>query len=235
MSVTGKEVNLKFQEIKKRKSFEQFNLNRKLPPIETYKDVDWATASDQKFVEIAFGRSEVGGIYGNEALLLAKAYQDLNAKFTVEIGRMNGISTRVLGALCKGNDGELISFDGASAKGVQSKLELMNLHKNVKLKEGWVPWIEPDFSWDIDFLFIDGDHTYISILVDYHYFNYFVKTGGYIAVHDMNMAESQQAMKNIMKRDRLEHICTVGRLGLYKKIAKREEKYFEIIKRGKND
>jgi hypothetical protein len=122
-----------------------------------------------------------------------------------------------------------------SAKGVQTKLESMNLHKNVKLKEGWVPWIKPDFSWDIDFLFIDGDHTYISILVDYHYFNYFVKKGGYIAVHDMNMAESQQAMKHIMKRDKLKHICTVGRLGLYKKTAKREEKYFEIIKRGKND
>lgn len=231
MSVEAREVNLKFQEIRNRKSFKQFNLNKKLPPIETYKDVDWSTAGDQKFVEIAFGRSEVGGIYGNEALLLTKAYHDLNPKFTVEIGRMNGISTRVLAALCKGNGGKMISFDGMTAKGVQRKLKLMKLEKNVTLVEGWVPWIEPDSSWDIDFLFIDGDHTYMSILVDYHYFNYFVKKGGYIAFHDMNMKDSQRAVKDIMERDPLEHICTVGRLGLYKKLSKREEKYFEIVKR----
>ena len=231
MSVTAQDVNLKFQEIKKRKSFKQFNLNKQLPPIETYKDVDWSTAGDQKFVEIAFGRSEVGGIYGNEALLLAKAYQELNPKFTVEIGRMNGISTRLLAALCRGNGGKMVSFDGLSAVGVHLKLQLMNLEKNVELVEGWVPWITPDFSWDIDFLFIDGDHTYMSILVDYHYFNYFVKKGGYIAFHDMNMKESQQAVKDIMKRDPLKHICTVGRLGLYQKLSEREEKYFEIVKR----
>ncbi|MHA1816266.1 MAG: class I SAM-dependent methyltransferase [Candidatus Heimdallarchaeaceae archaeon] len=232
MSVTAKDVNSKFAEIKKRESFKEFNLNKLLPPIETYRDVDWSTAGDQKFVEIVFGRSEVGGIYGNEGLLLAKAYQELNPKFTIEIGRMNGISTRLLAALCKGNGGKMVSFDGLSAKGVQGKLELMNLDKYVTLVEGWVPWIKPDFSWDIDFLFIDGDHTYISILVDYHYFNYFVKKGGYIAIHDMNMKESQEAMQNIMSRDKLEHICSVGRLGIYKKTVEREEKYFEIIKRG---
>ncbi|MCK5604640.1 class I SAM-dependent methyltransferase [Candidatus Pacearchaeota archaeon] len=228
---TGKDINLKFQEIRNRKSFKQFNLNKQLPPIETYKDVDWSTAGDQKFVEIVFGRSEVGGIHGNEALLLTKAYKDLNPKLTVEIGRMNGLSTRLLAALCKSNGGNLISFDGLSGIGVLRKLELMKLEKNVKLVEGWVPWIKPDFSWDVDFLFIDGDHTYMSILVDYHYFNYFVKKGGYIAFHDMNMKDSQKAVKDIMGRDPLEHICTVGRLGLYKKLSEREEKYFEIVKR----
>jgi predicted O-methyltransferase YrrM len=228
---TARDINLKFREIQKRKSFEKFNLHKKLPPIETYRDVDWSKAGDQKYIEIAFGRSEVGGIYGNEALLLVKAYQELNPKLTIEIGRMNGISTRVLAALCKSNGGRLISFDGMTSKAVKRKLKSMNLEDNVNLIEGWIPWITPDFSWDIDFLFIDGDHTYISILVDYHYFNYFVKKGGYIAFHDMNMRESQEAVKNIMSRDPLEHVCTVGRLGLYKKLSERKEKYFEIVKR----
>jgi hypothetical protein len=59
-----------------------------------------------------------------------------------------------------------------------------------------------------------------------------VKKGGYIAIHDMNMRDSQRALKDIMMRDQLQHVCTVGRLGIYKKVAEREEKYFEIIKRG---
>ena len=229
--INGKDKALKFQEIRNRKSFKQFNLNKDLPPIETYKDVDWATAEDQKFVEIAFGRSEIGGIHGNEGLLLTKAYQDLNPKLTIEVGRFYGVSTRILAALCKGNGGHLISFDGLPGIGVERKLKVMNLDKNATLIDGWVPWIKPDFSWDIDFLFIDGDHTYMSILVDYHYFNYFVKKGGYIAIHDMNMGDSQRAIKDIMSRDPLEHICTVGRLGLYKKLSERSEKYFEIVKR----
>ena len=231
--INARDIALKFQKIKNNKSFKQFNLNRDLPPIETYKDVDWSTAEDQKFVEISFGRSEIGGIYGNEGLLLAKAYKELNPKLTIEIGRMNGISTRVLAALCKGNGGQLISFDGLPGKGVERKLKLMNLDKHATIIDGWVPWIKPDFSWDIDFLFIDGDHTYMSILVDYHYFNYFVKKGGYIAFHDMNMKDSQKAVKDIMSRDPLEHICSVGRLSIYKKLAERGEKYFEIVKRRK--
>lgn len=232
MSLNAHSVNNTFEEIKRRSSFKQFNLNKDLPPIETYKDIDWSTADIQKFVEIVFGRSEVGGIYGNEGLLLVEAYKKLKPKLTVEIGRYNGISTRLFAALCKGFGGKLISIDGLASKGVSDKLEKMNLHENVNLIEGWVPWITPDFSWDIDFLFIDGDHSYISILVDYHYFNYFVKKGGYIAIHDMNMRQSQRAVKDIITRDQLQHICTVGRLGIYKKVAEREEKYFEIVKRG---
>jgi len=227
----AKEIYNKFQEITKRKSFEQFNLNKSLPPLETYKDVDWSTAEDQKFVEIAFGRSEVGGIYANEALCFVEAYRELKPKLTYEIGRYNGISTRIFAACCKAYGGKLISIDGMKSLGVRKKLEAMNLDENVTLLEGWVPWIEPDFSLDIDFLFIDGDHHYMSILIDYHYYNYFVKKGGYIAFHDMNMKYSQDAVKTIMERDPLEEVCRVGRVAIFKKLSEREEKYFEIVKR----
>jgi hypothetical protein len=232
MKLNAHDVNTTFQNILKQPSFSQFNINKDLPPIDTYKDLDWSTANMQKFVEIVFGRSEIGGIHGNEGLLLAEAYKRIKPKQTIEIGRFNGISTRLLAACCKGFGGKLVSIDGLASKGVEGKLKRMNLLKNVTLIEGWVPWITPDFSWNIDFLFIDGDHSYISILMDYHYFNYFVKKGGYIAFHDMNMKQSQRAVGDIIKRDQLQHICTVGRLALYKKIAEREEKYFEIVKRG---
>jgi len=232
--IDAKALNLKIQEIKKRESFSSFMTKGvPIPALPTYSDVDWKTAGDQPFVEIAFGRSEVGGIYANEALCLVEAYRELKPKFTVEIGRYNGVSTRVLSACCKAYGGELLSIDGMQSQGVRKKLESMNLNENVTLVEGWVPWITPDFSWDIDFLFIDGDHSYMSILVDYQYFNYFVKKGGYIAFHDLNIKESQDAVATILERDPLVQVAKVGRILIFRKESERAEKYFQIVKRGK--
>jgi len=41
----------------------------------------------------------------------------------------------------------------------------------------------------IDFLFIDGDHTYEGVKQDYEMYSPLVKTGGYIAFHDINDTE----------------------------------------------
>ena len=38
----------------------------------------------------------------------------------------------------------------------------------------------------IDFLFIDGDHTYEGVKQDYKMYSSLVKNGGYIAFHDIN-------------------------------------------------
>jgi predicted O-methyltransferase YrrM len=41
----------------------------------------------------------------------------------------------------------------------------------------------------IDFLFIDGDHTYEGVKQDYEMYSDLVKPGGYIAFHDINDTE----------------------------------------------
>jgi len=41
-------------------------------------------------------------------------------------------------------------------------------------------------SKEIDFLFIDGDHTYEGVKQDYIMYSSLVKKGGYIAFHDIN-------------------------------------------------
>jgi cephalosporin hydroxylase len=38
----------------------------------------------------------------------------------------------------------------------------------------------------LDFLFIDGDHTYEGVKHDFEMYSSFVKKGGYIAFHDIN-------------------------------------------------
>jgi len=41
----------------------------------------------------------------------------------------------------------------------------------------------------IDFLFIDGDHTYAGVKQDYEMYSKLVRKGGYIAFHDINDTE----------------------------------------------
>ena len=41
----------------------------------------------------------------------------------------------------------------------------------------------------VDFLFIDGDHTYEGVKQDYEDYKHFVKPGGWIAFHDINDTE----------------------------------------------
>lgn len=46
-----------------------------------------------------------------------------------------------------------------------------------------IEWEKP-----IDFLFIDGVHSYDFVKSDFERFSSFVKTGGYVAFHDYNVA-----------------------------------------------
>lgn len=44
----------------------------------------------------------------------------------------------------------------------------------------------------IDFLFIDGDHTYEGVKSDFNMYNTLVKKGGHIAFHDINDSENHR-------------------------------------------
>jgi cephalosporin hydroxylase len=45
----------------------------------------------------------------------------------------------------------------------------------------------------VDFLFIDGDHTYEGVRADYLMYREFVRASGYIAFHDINDSEFHRA------------------------------------------
>ena len=53
----------------------------------------------------------------------------------------------------------------------------------------------------LDFLMIDGDHTYEGVKQDYDMYKHLVKPGGYIAFHDINDTEQH--------RDLNVYVCTL--------------------------
>ena len=65
---------------------------------------------------------------------------------------------------------------------VENNLKKHNVSDRVK----HIPLSSRDFSPNdnYDLLFIDGDHSYTGVSLDYHKFELFVKKGGYIVFHD---------------------------------------------------
>jgi predicted O-methyltransferase YrrM len=104
----------------------------------------------------------------------------------------------------------------------------------VEIRYEWSPWVNWNPEDKIDFLFIDGDHSFIAAIVDYHYFNYFVNKGGLIGFHDVNIKGVRDAIDTIKERDKIEYLETADRLELYKKSTAINEKYFQLLASGTN-
>jgi len=204
--------------------------NRK--PLEEYAVVDWNSVDFNGYIEFSLGRGEVGSIKAQDPIVIYSIFKEFSPQVTLEIGRKSGLSTRFLAALAKPYGGKLYSIDGASGYGVQKKLGSLNLADDVVIIEAWSPWVS--FSSEIDFLFIDGDHSYISVIVDYHYFNYYLKKDGIVMFHDMDISGVREAVEIIIKRDQLKELYKDNRVSVYQKTSEIGQTYFQLqdMKRG---
>lgn len=195
-----------------------------------YKDVDWKKAPLDKFIRMCLPRdSEMGGIYTSEAIAILITCLQYKPKFILEIGTMHGTSTRLFAAIAKLLDSKVISVDGNAYADVRFNLDMLNLKDNVELIKAWSPWLNWEHKIPLDFIHFDGDHSFISVLVDYHYFNYFAKNGCIFSFHDMNIAGVNKAVEEIIKRDNLKYVSSVGRMSIYEKTTNQHEKYFQLL------
>ena len=164
----------------------------------------------------------------DEADLFWDICMEIKPKQILEIGRRCGISTCLLGLIASITGGHVWSIDGAPRKEAETILIDSNIMKHVTFINEWAPWIPFDFNWHLDLLYIDGDHKYISVLVDYHTFNYFLKQGGYVAFHDAIHKPVAEAIIRAVGRDRLEFVDSINSLSVYRKTDKERRVYFDF-------
>jgi len=121
----------------------------------------------------------------DEAALLFKFVSKIDSPKGVEIGRFNGGSTVLLGTAV-GKEGTLYSID-ISPKNQDTELinilRKTGLTERVRLIIGDANSVE--INDDLDFVFIDGDHSYNGARLDHNKWGAKVKKGGYIIHHDM--------------------------------------------------
>jgi len=151
---------------------------------------------------IAFGAIQVP----HELEQLIEAVQQIQPKNIMEIGTEGG---GTFYAWCKIASGLKISVDlpsGASGSGRFTDAEALSertkklkaLSKDVHVITGdshslmirqKVKDILAAELTFLDFLFIDGDHSYSGVKLDYQHYKNFVRKGGLIAFHDIKDSE----------------------------------------------
>lgn len=126
----------------------------------------------------------------------------LNIKNFMEIGTDKGGTFVVWSALSSKNDGIRISLDiphgpwGQNFDLANRNSWLTRMGSNVHILEGdshsekSLSAVQEILNGEkLDFLFIDGDHSYLGVKLDYYMYRQFVKPGGWIGFHDIKMTD----------------------------------------------
>jgi predicted O-methyltransferase YrrM len=134
-----------------------------------------------------------------EFVELLKIFQELNPKYILEIGTASGGSLFCFGKLAK-DDATIISIDlpGGKFGGgypewkvpiykafTKKNQKLYLLRKDSHSQETLEEVKKILNGNQLDFLFIDGDHSYEGVKKDFEMYSPLVKKGGIIAFHDI--------------------------------------------------
>lgn len=132
-----------------------------------------------------------------------------NPKTILEIGTDKG-GTLYLWCQAAAEDATIVSIDLSSRRrySPQRRELYAKFIKSSSQKIHFLPFSSHDQSTvekatslfnekKIDYLFIDGDHTYEGVKSDYYMFNHMVKRGGLIAFHDIKTVRQDCGVREL--------------------------------------
>ncbi|MBI4708036.1 MAG: class I SAM-dependent methyltransferase [Candidatus Omnitrophica bacterium] len=184
-----------------------------------YFKMRWFLLYGRSYYAIAGYWAIDGWLTEKEARALYDTVCNLSAKepVVVEIGSWLGKSSVILGkGLKKKKAGKLFCIDPFDASGDKIGEEdyhrraerlgiplvekfIRNLKKcgvfeYVEILQGKSWEFSGEWNKEVDFLFIDGDHSYEAVLRDYLDWGKFVKKGGFIGFHDVAMNPEEKSV-----------------------------------------
>jgi predicted O-methyltransferase YrrM len=151
----------------------------------------------------------------DEAAALFRIIRSMPNARGVEIGRFNGGSTLML-AVAVGPGGKITSIDIEPQDDAKLKeiLKQAQVSDRVELIIGDANKIE--VKQPLDFVFIDGDHSYEGAKKDHNRWGNLVRPGGYIIHHDMGNSRDFSTQWNELAR-------------LHKDIVTKQSKEVEVV------
>jgi len=123
-------------------------------------------------------------------------------KRIVEIGVFHAVNTGLFRRLCS-PDGIVFGIDPFPKGRLGISLHKLIAHKEVnKIKNATICWLEMtgmeaakwyarEEQFPIDFLFVDGDHSYESIKEDWSGWSHLIARNGIVALHDSCSSSSR--------------------------------------------
>jgi predicted O-methyltransferase YrrM len=132
----------------------------------------------------------------NEAIVLTREIDNVGAKNAIEIGVASGFSSAVILSSLRKRDksAKLYAFDlskecyfDKTKKTGQAVTEIFGNSKGYSLKTGLTSADIPNQELIVDFAFIDAGHRHPWPTLDLLSLHRFVKKGGLVGLHDVNM------------------------------------------------
>lgn len=163
--------------------------------------IETANLSLEKLVDIAIqkGHPFRATQKRTEILSLLEQVRERRPRYICEIGSDKGGTLALFSRVAR-PDAEILSLDiahtpqrlAAFKQLVQPGQKLTcitgDTHTQAILNQ-FKAWLGNN---QLDFLFIDGDHTYEGVKLDYEMYSPFVRQGGLIAFHDVTPADAEQ-------------------------------------------
>ncbi len=129
-----------------------------------------------------------------DAKILYNTALDIDAKTILEIGSMDGCSSMVFGEVCKLTGGHLYCLEPNPKTRWKANMERLGLSDYAVTIMKASPWVDPKLiPQPIDYLLIDGDHRTAWTIMDYRFWEPYVRQGGVIAFHDWTGAKGVAA------------------------------------------
>lgn len=148
----------------------------------------------------------------DDARILYNTALDIDAQTILEIGSMDGCSSMVFGEVCKLTSGHLYCLEPNPKTKWKANMGRLGLSDYATSIMKASPWVDPklipqrdpiQYTIDsagnkievppIDYLLIDGDHRTAWTIVDYRFWEPYVRQGGVIAFHDWTGAKGAGA------------------------------------------
>ena len=187
------------------------------------KDINFAEKDIKFYERMAYPKKDqVQHIHTEDVRCLIPLLKEEKPKVIVEIGSSYGTSSKVFAAIAKEFDGKVYCIEPNPRKEWVTNMNEYGLLSYTEMISKPSPWVNWESKPEIDFLFIDGWHSFRDVFVDYYYWNKYVKIGGIIAFHDCKAFTGvQRAIDEVLKTEFLEFVgestSKVG-LKLYRKI-----------------
>lgn len=174
------------------------------------------------------------GFQSQELASLYATAVEISPKTIVEIGAGYGTSSIVLAFVARKFSGKLYSLEYQADKEQvwRSNLQRFGVGQYACFMQGKTPWI----NWqalpfgEIDYLLIDGTHSFIPILVDFHSWGCRTRVGGRIAFHDYIYAERVQIKGKFVRSPEVKKaIDAIERVYPMRKVAVVETGYGLLV------
>lgn len=166
-------------------------------------------------------------IKNNEAEFIFDFLKQTGLTRTLETGFAYGKSASHIMAATQSKHVAIDPFQDRYHKLGIKNIKELGFDKNLELYEDYSHHVLPklvDQTVSFDFIFIDGDHKFDGIFVDFYYTDLLLEEGGYVLLHDTWM-RSTQLVISFIKRNRKDYhqLKTPCRnFALFQKVSKDE-------------